>query len=166
MKRRLPIVLSVTALVIAVAGTTPLGEAASDAIPRFARNAGNADKVDGLHASRTPKAGRLLALNRSRKFPASVFPSTPLSGLEIAAASTATDSSSPKVVVVNCPTGKRVVGGAARATGTAVNNGNVAVTESFASTASQWTVRALETTAAGASWALGAQAFCAAGTSP
>ena len=70
MKSRLPIVLSVTALVIAIAGTTPLGEAASDAIPRFARNA---DKVDGLHASRTPKAGRLLALNRNKKFPASVL---------------------------------------------------------------------------------------------
>jgi hypothetical protein len=56
MKPGLPIVLSVTALVIAVAGVTPLGEAASDAIPRFARNA---DKVDGLHASRTPKAARL-----------------------------------------------------------------------------------------------------------
>jgi hypothetical protein len=35
MKRRLPAVLSVTALVIALAGVTPLGEAASDAIPRF-----------------------------------------------------------------------------------------------------------------------------------
>jgi hypothetical protein len=164
MKRRLPIVLSVTALVIAVAGTTPLGQAASDAIPRFARNAGNADKVDGLHASRTPKAGRLLALNSSRKFPASVLPSTPLSGLEIASASTATDSSSPKVVLVNCPTGKRVVGGAVRTTGAAVNGGNVVVTEFYASTASQWTARALEPTTVGGSWALAAQAFCAAGT--
>ena len=96
MKRRLPIVLSMTALVVAVAGITPLGEAASDAIPRFARNA---DRVDGFHASRSPKAGRLLALNASRKFPASVFTSTGLSGLETVTAVTATDSSSPKVVV-------------------------------------------------------------------
>jgi hypothetical protein len=162
MKRRLSIVLSVTALVIAVAGITPLGEAARDAaqVVRFARNA---DKVDGLHASRTPKAGRLLALNASRKFPASVFPSTPLSGLEIASASSATDSSSPKVVVVNCPAGKKLVGGTARLTGTAANNGNVVVTEFYASTVTQWTVRALEPTAVGASWALGAQAFCATG---
>ena len=161
MKRRLPIVLSMTALVVAVAGITPLGEAASDAIPRFARNA---DRVDGLHASRSPKAGRLLALNASRKFPASVFTSTGLSGLETVTAVTATDSSSPKVVVASCPAGKRVVGGAARATGTAANNGDVLVTEFYPSTANQWTVRALEPVNVGASWMLTAQAFCAAGT--
>ncbi len=163
MKRRLPMVLSVTALTIAVAGITPIGQAARDAaeVVRFARNA---DKVDGLHASKTPKAGRLLALNASRKFPASVLPSTPLSSLEIVSATTATDSSSPKVVIANCPAGKRLLGGAVRATGTAVNAGNVVVTESFASTTSQWTARALEPTAVGGSWALAAQAFCAAGT--
>jgi hypothetical protein len=163
MKRRLPIILSVTALVVAFAGITPLGQAARDAadVVRFARNA---DKVDGLHASRTPKAGRLLALNASRKFPASVLPTGTLSGLEIVSVTTATDSSSPKIVLANCPAGKRLIGGAVRATGTAVNSGNVAVTESFASTASQWTARALETTAVGGSWALAAQAFCA--TSP
>ena len=163
MKRRLPMVLSVTALVVAVAGITPLGEAARDAtqVVRFARNA---DKVDGLHASRAPKAGRLLALNSSKKFPASVFTSTGLSGLEIVAAATATDSSSPKVVVATCPAGKRVVGGAARATGAAVNAGNVGVTELYPSSATQWTVRAIETTGIGSSWALTAQAFCAAGT--
>jgi hypothetical protein len=161
MKRRLPIVLSVTALVIAVAGVTPLGEAASDAIPRFARNA---DKVDGLHASRTPKAGRLLALNSSRKFPASVLTASGLNGLETVTAASAQDSSSPKVVVVNCSAGKRVVGGAARATGTAATNGDVVVTEFFPSSANQWTVRALEPANVGTSWALTAQAFCAAGT--
>jgi hypothetical protein len=161
MKRRLPIVLSVTALVVAVAGITPLGEAASDAIPRFARNA---DKVDGIHASRTPKAGRLLALNSSRKFPASVLTASGLNGLETVTAASAQDSSSPKVVVVNCSAGKRVVGGAARATGTAATNGDVAVTEFYPSGASQWTVRALEPTNVGGPWMLTAQAFCAAGT--
>ena len=124
MKSRLPIVLSVTALVIAVAGVTPLGEAASDAIPRFARNA---DKVDGLHASRTPKAGRLLALNSSKKFPASVLPTFALSDLEVILGVSATDSSTPKLVIVNCPAGKLVVGGGARVTGSGANN--VRVTE-------------------------------------
>ncbi len=160
MKRRLPIVLSVTALVIAIAGTTPLGQAASDAIPRFARNA---DKVDGIHASRTPKAGRLLALNRQRKFPASVLPaSSGLSGLELVTAATATDSSTPKVVVVNCPVGKRVVGGGARVTGAGTNN--VRVTEFFASAPTQWTVRAVESPTTGNSWLLTGYAHCAAGT--
>lgn len=160
MKRRLPIVLSMTALVVAIAGITPLGEAASEAIPRFARNA---DKVDGIHASRSPKAGRLLALNRQRKFPASVLPAaTGLSGLEAATVPSAQDSSTPKVVLVNCPTGKRVIGGGARVTGGGANN--VRVTEFFASTASQWTVRAVESPTTGNSWQLTGFAFCAAGT--
>ncbi len=40
----------------------------------FARHAGNADRVDGLNASRTPRAGQLLALDGRKKFPASVVP--------------------------------------------------------------------------------------------
>lgn len=36
----------------------------------------DADTVDGLHASATPAAGKLLALDGSAQFPASVFPGT------------------------------------------------------------------------------------------
>jgi hypothetical protein len=158
MKPRLPTVLSVTALVIAVAGVTPLGEAASDAIPRFARNA---DKVDGIHASRTPKAGRLLALNSSKKFPASVLPTFALSGLEIVATASATDSSAPKIVFVHCPAGKLVVGGGARVTGSGANN--VRVNEFFTTPPSRnvWTVQAFESPATGNSWTLTGTAICA-----
>ena len=159
MKRRLPIVLSVTALVIAIAGTTPLGEAASDAIPRFARNAG---KVDGLDASRTPKAGRLLALNRNKKFPASVFTSTGLSGLETVSAVTATDSSTPKSVTVTCPTGKRVISGGARVTG--ASPGDLGVTEAYPPNPTQWITLARELDPVTGSWTLTAYAFCVAGT--
>jgi Collagen triple helix repeat (20 copies) len=75
MRGRIPIVLSVTALIVAVLGATSLGEAASEQLRRvaFARNA---DKVDGIHASRRPMAGRLLPLGKNRKFPASVLPLT------------------------------------------------------------------------------------------
>ena len=159
MKGRLPTVLSITALVIAIAGITPLGQAASDAIPRFARNA---DKVDGIHASRTPKAGRLLALNKSKKFPASVLTATGLSGLEIVTAVSATDSSSPKSVTVNCPAGKRVIGGGARATGAGA--GEIGVTEAYPASATQWVVLGRELDATNASWTLTAFTFCAAGT--
>jgi hypothetical protein len=76
----------------------------------------------------------------------------------------AQDSSSPKVVLVNCPAGKRVAAGGYRVTGAAVNSGNVAVTEFYPSSATQWTVRAIETTAVGSSWMLTAQASCVAGT--
>jgi hypothetical protein len=158
MKRRLPTVLSITALVIAVAGVTPLGEAASDAIPRFARNA---DKVDGIHASRTPKAGRLLALNSSKKFPASVLPTFALRDLEVILGVSATDSSTPKLVIVNCPPGKLVVGGGARVTGSGANN--VRVNEFFTTPPSRtaWTVQAVESPATGNSWQLTGSAICA-----
>jgi hypothetical protein len=70
MKNRLPIILSATALVVAVFGSTPVGQAALDAVP-FARNA---DKVDGINASRTPKAGHLVPLGKGKVFPLSVLP--------------------------------------------------------------------------------------------
>jgi hypothetical protein len=62
-------ILSLAALFLAVLGSTSLGEAALDAVP-FARNA---DRVDQFHASKTPKAGRLLPLGKNAKFPASVL---------------------------------------------------------------------------------------------
>jgi hypothetical protein len=162
MRRRLPIVLSSIAVVIAVGSAAGLGQAARDAITPKARFALNSDRVDGIHASRLPKAGRLLALGTTKKFPASVF--SGLSGLETITVASAQDSSSPKVVLVNCPAGKRVVGAGVRLTGTPANNGNLAINESYASSASQWTVRAVESTASGASWMLTAQALCVAGT--
>jgi hypothetical protein len=77
MKQRLPIVLASAALVVAVLGSTPISGAARHvvaAVPPFAKNAGS---VNGIKASRTPKAGQLLALGKNRKFPASVVPAGP-----------------------------------------------------------------------------------------
>lgn len=161
MKARLPLAISVTALLVTLASLTPLGEAAGDAIP-IARFARNSDKVDGLHASRTPRAGRLLALNSLRRFPASVIPPTAptgVAGLEILNVATALDSSSPKSAVVNCPAGKRVIGGGARATGGGAVE--VAVSEAYPTSAAQWTTLAREVNPTGASWTLTAYAFCA-----
>jgi len=159
MKGRLPIVLSIAAVLVAVAGITPLGEAARDALPR-ARYALNSDKVDGIHASRSPKAGRLLALGKNRKFPASVITAPAgFSGLEVPTGASALDSSTPKAVVVNCPLGKKVIGGGARVTGAGASE--VSVTEGYPSSATQWTTRAIEVNATGGSWTLTAFAFCA-----
>ena len=78
MQRRLPVILSVTALTVALLGTTPVGRAAHEltrAIPGFAKTAGyarNAGAVDGIRASRTARAGYLVPLGSSGKFPASV----------------------------------------------------------------------------------------------
>jgi hypothetical protein len=48
--------------------------AVAASVVTYAKTAGNAGRVDGLSASRTPRAGQLLALNAAKKFPASVVP--------------------------------------------------------------------------------------------
>lgn len=163
MKGRLSIVLSVTAVVIAAAGYTSLGEAARDALPR-ASFALNAHRVDGIHASKRPRAGYLYPLGRNRKFPAAVIGVGPqgrpgVSGLEILNVATASDSSTTKSVTATCPATKRVIGGGARVTGTGATE--VAVSESYPATANQWTALAREINAVGSSWTLTAYALCA-----
>jgi hypothetical protein len=66
------LVLSTLALTIALIGT-PATDAAVHAV-RLALFAKNAGEVNGIKASRTPKAGRLVPLNASQKLPASVVP--------------------------------------------------------------------------------------------
>jgi len=56
---------------LALAAVTPAGGAARRAVATFALNAG---AVNGIKASRTPKAGRLVPLGRNAKLPASVVP--------------------------------------------------------------------------------------------
>ncbi len=65
--QRLPLVAWIAWATVALLVLASFGGAASTRGP-------NADRVDGLHASRTPKAGQLLALNANGKFPASVLP--------------------------------------------------------------------------------------------
>jgi len=67
-RTRIIAVLGVAALLLAV---SPAGGAAKRSIAAFARNAG---AVNGIKASRTPKAGRLVPLGRNAKLPSSVVP--------------------------------------------------------------------------------------------
>lgn len=73
MGKRLPLVLSLVALAVAILGWTPAGEAAGSWVKQalYAKNAG---KVNGIKASKTPVPGRLLALDLAGQFPASVLP--------------------------------------------------------------------------------------------
>lgn len=160
MKGRLPIVLSVTAVLIAAAGYTSLGEAAREALPR-ASFAANADKVDGIHASKRRRAGRLYPLGRNGKFPASVLtvPATGVSGLEVITAASPTDSTATRTVTATCAAGKRALGGGARATGT--GNPDIAISESYPPTTNQWTALAREINAVGGNWTLNVYAICA-----
>jgi Collagen triple helix repeat (20 copies) len=77
-RRRLPIVLSTTALVVAVFGSTGVGHAVGSAVSPFAAHAKKADyatnagAVNGIKASKAPHAGQLVPLGKDGKFPASV----------------------------------------------------------------------------------------------
>ena len=74
MSKRVAVVLSSLALAISVLGATGLGQAAREAVPLFAKNAG---AVNGIKASKTPKAGELVPLGKNKKFPSSVVPAGP-----------------------------------------------------------------------------------------
>lgn len=65
-------VIAFLLLATMVGASTP-ARAPSDSVEAY--DAKNADKVDGLHASKRPKALTLLALNKQKKFPVSVIPS-------------------------------------------------------------------------------------------
>jgi hypothetical protein len=85
MKHRLPLMLSAIALVVALLSNGPLVSAASGVVrhalfadkariaaqANFAKTAGS---INGIKASRTPRAGRLIPLNVSSLLPASVVP--------------------------------------------------------------------------------------------
>jgi hypothetical protein len=79
-KERLPLILSATALVIALFGATPVGRAVVSAVPPFATHAKTADyarnagEVNGIKASTRPRTGWLVPLGAGGKFPASVLP--------------------------------------------------------------------------------------------
>jgi hypothetical protein len=175
----LPTVLSATALIVAVFGATPVGQAARDAIPAFARNAG---KVDGIDASRRPRAGYLLALGKNKKFPASVGavgpagPAGPkgdkgdkgdagpqglpgVSGREVVLKSSASNSSSFRSVVAQCPAGKSVVGGGGLVSNLAT--GGPALAGSRSEGSDGWIAYAIETAAYAGNWDLTAYAVCA-----
>jgi Collagen triple helix repeat (20 copies) len=75
---RLSIVLSSTALLVALFGSTPVGEAVGSKVPLFAKRAGfaeqagNAAKLNGIKVSKLPRPGMLLPLGADGKLPASV----------------------------------------------------------------------------------------------
>ncbi len=143
-------------------GSTPLGEAARDAVP-LALRAKNADKVDSIHASRIPKPGYLVPLGKNGRFPQAVGAIGPpgVAGLVLVSVDTALDSSSPKAAQASCPDGKKALGGGAELTENA--RSSVALTDSRPlANAAGWYAAAAETVAYPSSWALRTWAVCAA----
>ena len=87
MHKRAPIVLSITALAVAIFGTTPLGHAAGErlaaAIPPFAKTAGysklagNASKLNGRRSTLTGAPGTIPVVGANGKLPATIGPVGP-----------------------------------------------------------------------------------------
>ncbi len=172
--RRLPVILSATALAVALLGSTPLGEAALRIVP-LAKFARNADRVDGIHASRVPRAGYLVPLGSNGRFPPAVGavgpqgdPGPPgpagapgVSGLVLASMDTSVDSSSPKSAQANCPDGKKILGGGAELTTNTAAAPVVVHDSRPVPTGSGWYASAGETASFASSWALRVWAVCA-----
>lgn len=78
MNQRLPLILSTTALVVALVGSTPLGRAAESAleqvVPRAktADFAANAGKLNGHRSSLNPRRGQIPVVGDGGKLPASL----------------------------------------------------------------------------------------------
>jgi hypothetical protein len=160
MRMKLPLALALAALVVAALGWTSFGEAARYVRLRvtFAKNAG---KVNGIKASRKPKAGRLFPLGKGGKFPASVLPNggteiiieDQVSGRELVKG--APSSGGP--AFATCPSGKTVVSGGATVGG---DSRGVVLQSSYPASADRWEATAIDTDGAGG-WTLTAFAICA-----
>ena len=187
MVKRLPIVLSILALVIAVMSASPFGDAARSLVPL----ASNSDRVDQLHASKTPKAGQLYPLGKNAKFPASVLSvkqgpagapgakgdtgsqgptgaqgqqgPAGLSGYVRVMVTTGSSNADNKEAIAECPSGKRVLGGGA-IIGSPVGEHQRGVFISDSNPyldREAWIVSAAESTETGAVWGLWVYAICA-----
>ena len=174
MKPRLPIVLSTTALAVAVLGVTPLGEAAREQlVPRA--SVGTAQLRANAVVSSKVRNRSLLAVDfRRGQLPAgppgpqgpqgAVGPQGPIgapgvSGRQIASATSSNDSATFKSASATCPAGKQMLGGGAAITpaGASVP---VALTSSYFN-GTAWVGSARETSAFSGSWIVNVVAICA-----
>jgi hypothetical protein len=81
-----------------------------------------------------------------------------VSGLEIVTVSSLDTSASPKQFDVTCPGGKKLIGGGAYLYGA---EGDVALDESYPTSATAWHVKGVEVSATLTSWHLTGYAICA-----
>lgn len=78
MKQRLPLVISVTALTVALVGSTPLGQAAESVLDQIVPRAKRADlaansvRLNGHRSSFNPKPGQIPIVGAEGKLPASI----------------------------------------------------------------------------------------------
>lgn len=177
MRNRLPLALSVAALVTAVLGSTPIGRSAVNlVIPR--NSVGTLQLKPNAVTGAKVKNYSLLAVDfrrgqvpRGAQGPAGpagppgpVGPQGPqgpagVSGLERVFTTGASNSTTTRTLNAACPSGKQAIAGGA--TIVPANTPGVAITASYAANTTTWTSSAREITATGANWSLNAVVICA-----
>jgi hypothetical protein len=181
-KQRLPLVISATALVVALFGSTPLGHAVVSAVPPFAKKAGyaktagNALAVSGIKAAKAPTPGFLVPLGADGKFPASigqVGPAGPkgdkgdkgpkgdtgppgISSYQIVQNTASATNTQSGGVSITCPAGTQPIGGGAGVSPT--GGSGPFMTDSFPQQGG-WVVS--YSTTANLSWTMTGYAVCA-----
>lgn len=181
MRERLPIVLSVTALVVAVLGATPVGEAAknlvvprnsigtlqlkNNAVTRAKLGAGAVTSAKVENFSLRVADFRPGQLPRGAQGPpgaaGAAGPQGPpgLSGLQAVYSTGAASSATTRTQTAACPSGKQALGGGA--TILPANTVDVGLTTSYLANPTTWTATAQELDATAAGWSLNAVVICA-----
>jgi hypothetical protein len=168
--RKLPIILSTTALVVAVLGATPLGEAAMNTVGRnsvgtihLRNNAVTSVKVRNGSLLRADfRAGQIPAGPAGATGPAGpAGPQGPpgASGLQTVFTTSAVNSDTTRTLTASCPSGKVAIGGGVAVTPSSASE--VAITASYLANATTWTASAQEVNAQTASWGLNVVVICA-----
>ncbi len=180
MKKRLPIVLSVAALVTALLSSTPVGRSAMNLVlPR--NSVGTLQLKQNAVTGAKVKNFSLLAVDfrrgqlpRGAQGPAgpagSAGPQGPqgvqgpqgpsgVSGLERVFTTGASNSTATKSLAAGCPSGKQAIGGGA--TIVPANTPGVALTTSYLANTTTWTSSAREINSTTANWSLNAVVICA-----
>jgi hypothetical protein len=177
MKNRVPIALSIAALVVALFGSTPLGTAARNlVVPRG--SVGTVQLKNNAVTSAKVKNFSLLAsdfrrgqLPRGPQGPAgpagAAGPAGPagpqgpagIAGFDTVFTTGSSNSVATRSLTAGCPSGKRVVGGGG--TVLPANQPGVAITASYMGADNTWIVRAREVSATGGNWSINAVAICA-----
>ena len=174
MRNRWPIVLSITALLVAVLGSTPVGEAALNALPR--NSVGPIQLKNDAITSVKVRNGSLLAADfRAGQIPQGpqgpagpTGPAGPAgpqgaagaTGLQTVFTTSAVDSTATRTLAAACPSGKVALGGGVYAT--PVNTPGVAITTSYLANPTTWTASAREVVATADDWGLNVVVICAA----
>jgi len=169
MSSRLALAMSASALVVAVLGSTPLGNAVTSALPRnsvgplqLKRNAVGPQKL----APNAVRSGHVLDGSLlSADFKAGQIPAGPtgpagppgVSQKQIVTAQTASDSSSPKSITATCPAGKQSIGGGGRIDSP---SGGPVLSSTYANGLTTWHSQAYEVVGTNSSWRLTTYVVC------